>query len=217
MFKKDISIFKNNKIIKYTYKVLKILSFSVFLIVVLLLLFSTLFLGSVKDRAFLGFKPYIVLSNSMEPLFSAGDLIIIKKLNSDEINSGDIITFYSIDPLTYNEVITHKVIRETTYNDEIAYVTKGLNNDEEDIYPATEEKIIGQYQFKINKFGFFIDYLKTDAGYIIFILIPFISLILLEVFGVVKKIKKEKESYIKKLIDEKKQLEDEISELKKQK
>lgn len=203
-----------NNTIKYLLKTLKIFFLSVFILVVLSLIFTTVFVDDEDNKSFLGLNFYIVLSGSMKPEFDEGDLIIARKINTDKLVDGDIITYNSIDPFSFNEIITHEIVGETTYEGDKAFVTKGLANEDNDIYPVPVSKVIGKYLFSIPKAGYVIDYLKTDSGYIIFILIPFILLIGLEGYDIIKKIKKEKQIDIDRLKKEKEELEIEVKRLK---
>lgn len=212
-----MTIQSKNKTIKYLLKTLKVGFLIIFLLVVSVIMFSTVFVDEDDSKSFLGMHFFIVLSDSMQPEFSAGDLIIVRNVSEDNVGVGDIITFNSIDPFSFNEIITHEIVSLTTYQDKVAYVTKGLANSQDDLYPVPYEKIVGKYLFNIPKAGFVFDYLKTDAGYIIFILIPFVLLISLEVISTVKRIKKDKQVEIEKLRVEKEELEKELLELRKKK
>jgi signal peptidase I len=127
-----------------------------------------------------GYKPFIVLSNSMEDVFQAGDIAISKEVDTSTLQPGDIITFYSIDPDSYGEVITHKIREVTTYEGETAYVTYGTTTDSDDNYPALASQVIGEYQFSLPKVGYFFNFLRTTLGYVCLILVPFLILICLQ-------------------------------------
>ena len=60
-----------------------------------------------------GFKPFIVLSGSMEPTIMTGDIAIIKSCNKDELKEGDIIAFRN-----GTSVITHRIIEISEKNGE---------------------------------------------------------------------------------------------------
>lgn len=42
---------------------------------------------------YLGVKPYVVLSDSMEPAINVGDVVVIKKHKIDKLDVGDVIAF----------------------------------------------------------------------------------------------------------------------------
>lgn len=88
-----------------------ILIFSVFIMI-----FTVLSVTMVnKENATLfGYKPYIVLSDSMNTEFQVGDMAISKQVDPSTLQPGDIITYRSIDPANYGEMVTHKIREATT-------------------------------------------------------------------------------------------------------
>lgn len=62
-----------------------------------------------RPPSLFGYTPMIVLSPSMDPLFTEGDLIFVQTVDPDTVNPGDVITFF--DPAsTSDSVLTHRVI-----------------------------------------------------------------------------------------------------------
>lgn len=134
-----------------------------------------------KENATLfGYKPYIVLSDSMNTEFQVGDMAISKQVDPSTLKPGDIITYRSIDPANYGEMVTHKIREETTYEGKPAFITYGTTTGVDDTYPALQENIFGKYVFHLPKMGYFFQFLKSTAGYITLILIPFLLLIILQ-------------------------------------
>lgn len=76
----------------------------------------------------LGFKLMYVVSESMEPTFYKGDLIISKTLDNNftVLTEGEVIIFNA--PWFNNEIVTHRIIEIN--DDEI--ITQGDNNDVSD-------------------------------------------------------------------------------------
>ena len=75
-------------------------------------------------------SPYVVVSESMEPTYSKGDLIYVKNDTSD-IKNGDVITFYT----DKNTIVTHRV---TGINvSDHTYTTKGDANQTDDPRPVS--------------------------------------------------------------------------------
>jgi signal peptidase len=151
----------------------------------------------------------------MKPEFSAGDLIITKEVASSSLEIGDIITYRSIDPRIYNEIITHEIVGETYYQDTFAFITKGINTNENDIYPAMNHLILGKLIGNLANAGYVIDYLNTTQGYILLVFVPFLVLAGLEIKELVKIYKHKKTNNIHLLEKEKEALQQELSELKK--
>ena len=134
----------------------------------------------------LGYKPYIVLSDSMRDTFQVGDISVSKAVDPATLEPGDIVTFTSIDPDHYGEVITHKIREITTYEGQPAFVTYGTTTGEDDAYPASFDQVVGEYVFRVPKLGYFFQFLKTPAGYVTVILLPFLVLIGLQIVRFVR-------------------------------
>ena len=67
------------------------------------------FVNPDRPPSLFGYTPMIVLSPSMDPLFTEGDLIFVQTVDPDTVNPGDVITFF--DPAsTSDSVLTHRVI-----------------------------------------------------------------------------------------------------------
>ena len=148
---------------------------------VCVMIFTVISVNTVgKDADFLGYKPYIVLSDSMKDTFAVGDLSLSAQADPETLEPGDIITFTSIDPSNYGSVVTHKIREITEYEGEPAFVTYGTTTGVDDSYPVPFDNVIGEYKFRLPKMGHFFEFLTTPAGYVTVILIPFLVLIALQ-------------------------------------
>ncbi len=135
------------------------------------------------------YKLYTVLSDSMQEDFQSGDVVIIKNVDSEELEVGDIITFYSIDPLTEGGVYTHKIREITTYEGELAFETYGTTTGDSDLYPALAEIVVGELVYVLPDVGFFTEFVKSNEGYVVIILIPILICIFLEIRHIIKIVK----------------------------
>lgn len=165
-----------------------------------------------KDAALFGYKPYIVTSNSMQDTFQAGDLTVSKQVDPATLEPGDIVTFRSIDPVNYGQVVTHKIKSITTYEGEPAFVTYGTTTGVEDAYPVPFSQVLGQYQFRLPGMGNFFYFLKSTAGYVTVILLPFLILIILQAVKFFKLVGQYKEEQRAELNTERAQLQAEREE-----
>lgn len=145
-----------------------------------------------SDRNLFGYKAFIVLSDSMSKTdFSAGDLVLVKETDPEQLQVGDIIAYTSQNDSNYGETVTHK-IRSITTNEEgePGFITYGTTTDMDDETVVTYPYILGKYAGHIPKAGTFFQYLKTTPGYIMCIFLPFLVLILLEGFRCVQLFRK---------------------------
>ena len=91
------------------------------------------------------------------------------------------------------------------------YITKGDNNNTQDIGYVSPEQIEGVFKFKVSRLGNLAMFIQTPLGMIVCLSIPIIIIILLQTADS----KKEKEELISKLNKQSK-MEEEIEKLKKQ-
>lgn len=124
---------------------------------------------------FLGWKPVICLSGSMEPTFAAGDLIILKETSPLEITVGDVICFLEDDVS-----IAHRVTEITGQG----YQTKGDANNAEDDKSVAAEQLQGVYTgIHFAKLGDFCMFMQTTTGMLLFIVLPLILLVVYDVLS----------------------------------
>lgn len=115
------------------------------------------FVKKSKIPSVFGYSVLIIASPSMTGAIEAGDAIIIK--NSDSYAVGDVITYFPTDE---SFSVTHRIVR--TEGDK--FYTKGDANPSEDPNPVLIEQIAGKVAVKLNKVGYFIEWLKSPAGII---------------------------------------------------
>lgn len=119
-----------------------------------------------KIADFFGYRPFIVLSGSMETKINIGDLIIVKEIDAKNIKKGDIIAFKK-DKI----VISHRVVE--IYNDDggFNFTTKGDNNDVIDNFLVNSYEIQGVFVNKIPGLGNVLLFLGKPIGLLLVILI----------------------------------------------
>ena len=166
-----------------------------------------------QDRSLMGYKAFIVLSDSMSATdFDAGDLVLTKDVNPAELQEGDIIAYISENPDNYGEVVTHKI---RTVNPDGTFTTYGTTTDTDDAYPVSWEQVLGKYDRAIPKVGAFFNFLKTTPGYICCIFVPFAILIMMQGLNTVKLFKQYKREQQEDIDRQKAELEQERLETKK--
>lgn len=176
----------------------RVVTILILIFAVAVMLFTVISVNTVgRDKASLfGYKPNIVLSDSMQDTFEVGDLEISRAVDPETLEVGDIITFISIDPASYQQVVTHKIREITTYEGKPAFITYGTTTGVDDAYPVPFENVIGEYQFRLPKMGYFFEFLRTPAGYFTVILIPFLLLILLQGFNSIRLFRRYKQEQL---------------------
>lgn len=156
-------------------KVKKIVSVALYIIIIPIIIVNfTLiiksFINPNKIPEFLGYKNFIIVSESMEPTIMVGDAIFIKEVPEKEIKINDIISFHDGESIN-----THRVIGISEENGVKSYKTKGDNNKNEDKEKVNYSQIEGKYQFKISNFSTFSKILQSKITLIILILLVIIN------------------------------------------
>lgn len=146
------------------------------------------------ERNLFGYKPLIVLSDSMSKTdFNAGDLVLIKETDPSTLKEGDIIAYTSTGADNYGETVTHKIRRLTTdANGNPGFITYGTTTNIDDEIVVTYEYVLGKYDTHIPKAGEFFQFLKTTPGYFCCIFIPFMILILIHLLDSIRLFRKYK-------------------------
>lgn len=108
----------------------------------------------------LGYSYLIVLSGSMEPEISAGDILVIHE--EESYTQGDVIAFHADGML-----ISHRIEQETPKG----FVTRGDANNIADENPVGKGQIVGKAVLVIPKVGRAILFLRTPLGFMIFVLL----------------------------------------------
>lgn len=125
------------------------------ILVVVMVLCAVFLMGS----RLIGFKCYTVISGSMEPQYSVGDLLYVKKVDVNTIKVGDPITFVLNEDLV---VATHRVIEIDAK--EQHFYTKGDANEIADNDPVHFNNVIGVPQFSIPLLGYVSDFIQNPPG-----------------------------------------------------
>lgn len=126
-----------------------------------------------------GYKLYLVLSGSMNPIFDAGSVIAVKDTEGRQAKIGDIITFK--DPGDANRTITHRVHSIFHINGQTAYITKGDANNAVDAKAVPAANVIGRADYWVPYAGFVLQFATTKKGLLLLFVIPGLFLIIAEI------------------------------------
>lgn len=123
-------------------------------LVALVVLCAVFLMGS----RLMGYRVYTVISGSMEPEMSVGDLLYVKPVDPSTIKVGDDVTFVLNEDLV---VATHRVIAVDTESKHL--YTKGIANDIEDA-PVHFNNVLGVVDFSIPLLGYVSDFIQNPPG-----------------------------------------------------
>ena len=127
-----------------------------------------------------------VVTGSMEPEIPVGSLIMTEKVDIDEVDIGDVITFRSQSVEIYGSIVTHRVI-DITKSDSGAVLlqTRGDANSAADVLPVDANNFVGKVTRVLGGANFFskvLAFFTSQSGFIICIVLPvlFVSGILMQ-------------------------------------
>ncbi len=182
---------RNSKMMHMLKKIISILIYITIIPIIIynLTLMMKSYINPIEIPDFLGFKSFVIVSESMETTIMKGDAIFVKNARQEDIKINDIISFHNKD-----EIITHRIVEIVKEEGKTKYITKGDNNRKEDKEHITYDKIEGVYQFKISGFGKIVEILK-DKVTLIILLIILVLISLLQVRTSKKRLKRKEKRY----------------------
>lgn len=149
-------------------KIWNITSWALIALVVLMALFL---MGS----RLAGYRVFNIISGSMEPIYSVGDLIYVKEVDPATVKVGDVITFVLNEDLV---VATHRVVE---INEEKQHFrTKGDANDIQDGAPVHFKNLIGKPAFAIPYLGYVSSFIQNPPG--MYVTIAAVAVVILLAF-----------------------------------
>lgn len=154
----------------------------------------------------LGYSVFRVMTGSMEPEIREDSLLLVQKTPPEDIAPGDVISFFSPDPMLEGAVNTHRVVRVEKENGRIQFITKGDANVIEDTYPVDASALVGKAVFKSYWLGKAVSLLANPLVFGIIILLPLLIILLMNLYRAVRIAadiaKKEEEEAVRKALEE---------------
>lgn len=154
----------------------------------------------------LGYSVFRVMTGSMEPEIREDSLLVVKKTPPEDIAPGDVISFFSPDPMLEGAVNTHRVARIEKENGRIQFITKGDANVIEDAYPTDGSALVGRVVFKSYWLGKTVSLLSNPLVFGTIILLPLVIILVMNLCRAVRIAadiaKKEEEEAVRKALEE---------------
>lgn len=166
---------------------------------------------------YLGYSVFRVLTGSMEPTIPVDTMCVVKLCKTDEVEEGDVISFYTLEPEILGSVVTHRAVEITkTENGERLVYTKGDANPAVDSYPVTDEYMVGKVVFTSVFWGKLVRLATNPLIFVIFILGPLFAILisyLVTTIRTAKALEKEElEKELQRLSDERQALKEQETE-----
>ena len=143
-----------------------------------------------------GFTLLRITTGSMAPTYDVDTMILVQETDPSQIREGDVISFYSSDPMLDGAVNTHRVVRIENEDGQYVYITKGDGNNVEDPYDVKSEYLVGKVIWSSVVLGKISRLVSNPLIFIPVILVPLAVILLSNFFQTIslaRKIAKEEE------------------------
>jgi signal peptidase len=140
-------------------------------------LVGTLFLA-VAASLLLGQRPVVVLSGSMAPAFSPGDVLIERSIEPSQVKVGQVVTFQ--EPGT-GRMLTHRVRSIESRGAQLLFTTKGDADNSVQRWSIGRDGQLSQPLQAIPKIGYLVMFAKTPFGLVVIVLLPLLVVAGLEI------------------------------------
>lgn len=123
----------------------------------------------------------VVMSGSMEPAIPVGSIVVVKRVDADDVEVGDIIAFQMGESKTLHRVVD-KVFDVGFFEGGSFYFrTKGDANEDPDPWIVRPEQVSGALLLTIPYYGRLIHFAGTPIGFTLMVVVPAILLIANEI------------------------------------
>jgi signal peptidase len=127
-------------------------------------------------------RPLTVMSGSMEPTFSTGDVVVSRQVSPLKTHPGDVVSFR--DPERGGLLVTHRVRSMRRQGDKVVFVTKGDANNTSERWRVGTGDTIGRALFRLPALGRGLAFAHTRNGILLFVLIPLALMGVLELSSI---------------------------------
>ncbi len=162
------------------------------ILLVLIIIFLALQRFSGNQIAIGGYRVFSVATESMVPKYKVGDVLIIKKVDINDLKVGDDVTYLGNQSDFSGRIVTHQIVQiDETENGKIFH-TKGLANEVED--PLIKgDQIYGKVVYKCIIFSLLTKLRENMAAFYIIVFVPLGILVFLQIKDFIEEKKENKE------------------------
>lgn len=152
------------------------------LVVLVVVLLVGVFVVQAFPQAVGADQSFVVLSGSMEPAISPGDVVIVSSVPASTVEANDVITYRQSST---GPPVTHRVQEVIETPDGITFVTKGDANEDADPGRVPGGNLIGRVMFTIPYAGHVVLFANTRLGRVLLVAGPLVLLALSEAASLV--------------------------------
>lgn len=117
-------------------------------------------------------QSYTVTSGSMEPAIGVGDVVVVRDVPAETIETGDVITYELDGPGNQVERRTHRVIEVVDYGTQERFRTKGDANEDPDKEVVPPDAVVGVVVLTLPYVGYVIRFANTPLGLLTLVVVP---------------------------------------------
>ncbi len=163
-------------------KIISVISTLILIVSVVFMLFNVFNKKETKISYVGKYAVLRVITTSMKPVIDAGEYILVKKVDVNSLEIGDVITFISKDSQIYGQLNTHRIVDITNEG----FVTKGDNNYGNDEYIVPLSAVQGKFVRVMPFITKICNIFSSPIGYVALILMPLL-VIMASYMGDIKK------------------------------
>lgn len=112
-----------------------------------------------------------VQSGSMAPNITVGDAVLVRPVAEDELQVGDVVSFYAAD--LAGALVTHRVV---SVSESGQVTTKGDNNAQEDAV-LDPNLLVGRVGYQFANLGYAIDFVRSRLGLALLVYLPAVLIV----------------------------------------
>lgn len=121
-----------------------------------------------------GFHPLVVVSGSMAPALSVGDIAVTRSVDPGDLQVGDLVTYHP-----GSSFVTHRVVRIEETPQGRLFELKGDANATSDSQLVSAKQVTAKVVYSIPKMGFVVAFANSQAGLGLLIVAPAVVLALM--------------------------------------
>jgi signal peptidase I len=117
-----------------------------------------------------GLRDLTVLSGSMEPTISTGDVVVARQISPLDARLGDVVSFK--DPEDASVLITHRVQSMVVHDGVVSFVTKGDANTGVERWKVSADGTIGKVEYHVWHLGYLLSWIRGPLGRVVLVVVP---------------------------------------------
>lgn len=172
---------------KNGFKIIGNILYTICTILIILFLFIVILQRVTNNEmAIGGIRIFNVITRSMEPKYTVGDILVSKYVEPSQIQVGDDVVYLGQENSYAGKIITHRVVGKQQNEDgTYTFRTKGIANDLEDP-EISGDNIYGVIVYKIQTLSLISKIINNTYKFYFLIFVPIAIIIFMEIMKIIK-------------------------------